>query len=281
MRRRVELLAWLGARLGKPPGMERLARWVAPIDKRARLPEICLVRDGMLFVTRPGVPIGWHIAFFGSYEPDLRKIMRAVLPPGGAAVDIGANIGWHTLLMAGLVGPQGRVLAIEANPSVCDELAKNVRINRLANVDIVPHAAGEREEQLSFMCSRADDPDAGNGYIQPGTDVSGAISVQARPLDAIVSESGLARLDLIKIDVEGFEWPVLCGGEQTIAKFRPYVIFEFDAAYASRGGGSAALLRDFFARYNYRLYASGRNWAARVELSTWPDCANIVAIPRE
>lgn len=277
---RVELLAWLGTRIGKPPGFERVARWIAPMDRFADLPEICVVRDGMLFVTRIGVPIGWHVALFGSYEPELRAVMRALLPPGGIAVDAGANVGWHTLLMARLVGVEGRVLAAEANPSVSAELARNIQINRLPQVEILAHALGEAEGTLAFLDLPADDPGAASAHVVAGgSSCAKTISVRVRPLDAIVHEAGFERLDFIKMDVEGYEWPVLQGSREAIAKFRPAIVFEFDAAYAPRGGGSGPLLWEFFARQEYRLYAIGRNWAAQVEPMRWPNCANILALP--
>jgi len=91
----------------------------------------------------------------------------------------------------------------------------------------------------------------------------------------------LERLDLIKIDVEGFEWPVLRGGEETIAKFRPFIVFEHDARFAARGGGSPRLLADFFVRHGYRLFAIGRTWTQAVDRDHWPDCADLWAIPSE
>ncbi len=69
----------------------------------------------------------WHIGFFRSYEPELRDIIRIVLPPGGVAIDVGANVGWHTRLMAKLLGPHGRVLAMKPNRSVREHLLRNIR----------------------------------------------------------------------------------------------------------------------------------------------------------
>ena len=66
------------------------------------------------------------------------------------------------------------------------------------------------------------------------------------------------RVDLVKIDVEGFEWPVLKGAEQTISRFRPHIVFEYLVEYAGRGGGTPQLLDDFFARHRYLLFALGR-----------------------
>lgn len=278
MRRRAEILAWIGSRIGKPPGYERIVRRLMPIEKCASFPDICLVRDGNLFITRPGLPLGWHVAFFGSYEPELRDIIRTVLPSAGVAVDIGANVGWHTLLMARQVGPQGRVIAIEPNPSTGAQLLRNVRLNGFQQVQIGPYAVGSAERSVDFYGPDADDLGSASSHIVSDPTAT-TIQVDCRTLDGIASEHRLERLDLLKIDVEGFEWPVLQGGEQTIAQFRPCILFEFDSAYAGRGGGTPRLFVEFFRQHGYSVFSVGRNWAQRLELSTWPDCANILATP--
>jgi Methyltransferase FkbM domain len=148
-------------------------------------------------------------------------------------------------------------------------------------VEIVPYALADAEGTLPFHGPDADDPDSGNGHVvRDGAEPRpGIIPVEARRLDSMVSAAGIERLDLIKIDVEGFEWPVLQGAEQTIANFRPHIVFEYDAAYAPRGGGSAPALADFFRRHGYRLFAVRRTWAEPVREDSWPDCANIWAAP--
>jgi FkbM family methyltransferase len=282
MRRRLEFLAWIGSRVGKPPGFERAARWIASMERCGSLPELCLVRDGMLFITRPGVPIGWHVVCFGSYEPELRRIMSGLLPSGGIAIDVGANVGWHTLLMSHIVGPQGRVLAIEPNPSVCVELRRNLQINRVQNVEVIACAAGDTDGLLSFLAPAASEPGAASGHVVATSETGhGIVSVPARTLDAVVTETNVDRLDFVKLDIEGYEWPALRGAEKTIARFRPSIVFEFDAAYAPRGGGSSEVLSDFFARFGYRLYSIGRNWSEHVEPGAWPNCANMLALPSE
>jgi FkbM family methyltransferase len=276
-----ELLALIGRRIGKPRGWERIVRLFVSPEKCATIPELCLVRDGSVFLAQPAVQIGWHVAFFGSYEPEIRDIFRTVLPLGGVALDIGANVGWHTLLMARLVGDQGRVLAAEPNPSVRKRLLNNLNLNRFNQVDVVPYAIADTEGTVEFFGPEADDGDSGNGYIvnDGSTAPQETIRVETRRLDAIVAAAQINRLDLIKIDVEGFEWPVLQGGEQTITKFRPHIILEYDANYASRGGGSPSAVLEFFREHGYRLFTIGRTWATAVELSNWPDCANIWAVP--
>jgi hypothetical protein len=88
----VQLLAWLGNRFGKPRGFERVVRYFASPEKCKDLSELCLVRDGMVFLARPGVQVDWHVLFFGTYEPEVRRVFRTVLPLGGVALDVGANV---------------------------------------------------------------------------------------------------------------------------------------------------------------------------------------------
>lgn len=278
MRRRAELLAWLGNRLGKPPGFERVVRFLAPPERCAGLGEVCLVRDGSLFRTRLGLPLGWHIGFFGSYEPELRDIMRAVLPAGGTAIDIGANAGWHTLLMAQRVGARGQVLAVEPNPSVREHLRRNIAVNRLEQIEIVGAALAEAKGTLNFFAPDADDPASASGHVVADAVASpDAVRVEASTLDILAAERKLDRLDLVKIDAEGFEWPILQGAQTSIARFRPYIIFEFDRAYAAPGRDSGSLFAEFFKRHDYRLFAVGRNGSELID--AWPVSANIFAVP--
>jgi FkbM family methyltransferase len=279
--RSAEWAAWIGNRIGKPPGFERVARWFAPPEKCGGLPELCLARDGFVFLARRGMPVEWHVSFFGSYEPEIRAIFRAVLPMGGVALDIGANVGWHTLLMASLVGSGGRVLAAEANPSVRQRLQDNLNLNRFKQVEVVPYAMADTEGMMEFYAPEGDDPDSGNGYVvTPGRAArTGTVRVESRRMDSIIRSSGIDRLDVIKIDVEGFEWPVLRGGEETIARFRPHVVFEYNTVYASRGGGTPKLMAEFFRTHRYRLFAIGRNWNEAIGGDHWPDCADIWAVP--
>lgn len=277
------LVAWLGNAMGKPPGFERIVRWFASPEKCRHLPEMCLLREGFVFLARPAVQLDWHVMFFGTYEPEVRCIFRTLLPPDGVAVDVGANVGWHTLLMASLVGANGRVLAVEANPAIRQRLIENLRMNHFNNVEVIPCALANSEEPMNFYAPPVYSPDSGNGYvISPDpTPRTNSIRVQARRLDAIVEHSGIKRLDLIKIDVEGFEWRVLQGGHETIAKFRPHIVFEYNSEFVRRGGGTPALIGDFLRNQGYRLFAVGKNCAEAIEEDRWPQCADIWAAPFE
>lgn len=279
-----EIIAWIGQRIGKPPGWERVVRILVPPAKCSNMREICVAKDGIAFIAQPAVPLGWHIAFFGTYEPELREIFRSVLPVGGVAVDVGANVGWHTLLMAKLVGKSGRVIAAEANPSVRMRLVENLSINRFRNTDVIPYAISDIQGTVEFFGPEAGDASSGDGHVVINAATNEQFSllrVETRPIDILDAIAQIQRLDLIKIDVEGYEWPVLLGAEQTIKKFRPHIIFEFNLDYISRGAGTIQLFTEFFQRHRYRLFAIGRNWAYAIDQTDWPQCADIWAVPMD
>jgi hypothetical protein len=134
---------------------------------------------------------------------------------------------------------------------------------------------------MDFYAPAANDLDSGNGHVVeagPG-EYGGTIRVETRRMDTIVSAAGVERLDLIKIDVEGFEWPVLRGGESTITKFRPHIVFEYNAESASRGGGTPELISNFLRTHRYRLFAIRQNWADEIEGDKWPRSGDIWAVP--
>jgi len=282
-KQRAAVMAWLGPMIGKPPGWERLMRRIVPLADCSRLSQGWIRREGVSFLAKPSVPIGYHVTFFGTYEAELRALMRRYLAPGGVAMDVGANVGWHTLLMAQLVGPGGRILAVEANPSVRERLAEHLQANRVTNVTIVPSALGNQVGVLRFLAPPVDSMGAGDGHVagEKDKDSRHIVEAEVTTLDVVVEREGLRRLDFVKIDVEGFEWPVLQGASATLAKFRPIVCFEFDAVYTGRGEGKASLLRGFFGDLNYELSVITRNGPRTLGADAWPDCADIWAVPCE
>lgn len=277
----MDLLGYIGRTMGKPPGWERVVRRLVPPEKCRTLQDLLVFRDGALFLAQPSLPLGWNVALFGTYEPQLRDLMRGILSTGCVAIDVGANTGWHSLLMALLVGHQGSVLAIEANPSVREILSFNLHVNKLSQVHILPFAAAASEGEVKFFAPKADDADSGNGHVaceEVGTG-SEIVPVRSRTLDQMVTEQALKRCDLIKIDVEGYEWPVLQGAQKTITEFRPAVAFEYVPEYAQRGGGSPGLFTEYFSSLNYRLFTIQRNWLESASEASWQGSTDFWAVP--
>lgn len=150
------------------------------------------------------------------------------LEKGCVCLDVGANIGLTAFFMSNHV-PEGAVYAFEPVPATYADLVAGIEYNSLSNVHAYNLALGENTRTVIFR----DIPkfSSGNFQILPGSENSRLlplVEVQSVPLDAFVAIVGLERVDLIKIDVEGFELDVLNGSRRTLQRFRPDVVLEFN-----------------------------------------------------
>lgn len=163
----------------------------------------------------------------GAYEAGVTAALRDRLPADGVALDVGANIGVLSLLM-GRLCPRGRVIAFEPAPDNLAYLRRNVAENALANVTASAIALYDRTGPLSFVFN--EEYPAGS-FVGTGAE---AQAVDGMRLDDWMADSGLARLDLVKLDVEGAERRVLEGARETFARWRPDLIVEVNPAALRR-----------------------------------------------
>jgi FkbM family methyltransferase len=174
-------------------------------------------------VTRHGFRVQGHTAqdiqrclyWFGVWEPSLTAWIAARLRPGDTFVDVGANIGYFSLLAAGLVGSEGRVVAVEASPSTYEQLRGNLALNGPTNVRALKMAAGRAREWLVLY--RGTDDDCGRASLLPRSDRAPEAEIEVAPLDDLIDPAERARLRLVKIDVEGAELSALEGAASLIA----------------------------------------------------------------
>jgi FkbM family methyltransferase len=252
-----DALVRIGRTIGKPTGWERVVRALAPPSRfGGGTPQQTPMPDGYVFPVDPGTLIGWHVRFFGSYEPEVRAQIKRWLTPGGCAADVGANVGWHALLMATIVGPGGRVFAFEPNDSTRERLNVGIHANHLDQIVVDSRALSDRIGTTGFAAPKAGELWDGTGHMTGATgDGPGADgTVSCVTLDAFVAERNLDRLDFLKIDVEGWELSVLRGASHTLAALAPAIVFEYDPAYIARCGGSAAALNACLAAAHYSLF---------------------------
>jgi FkbM family methyltransferase len=186
-----------------------------------------------LIVPRGDANIGEVILATGEYEPRVCAVLDAVLKPGETFVDVGANIGYLTLVGAARVGPTGRVVAIEASPFNVHHLAGTLHRNNLSQVSLLPVAASDAVGILRL------DAGASNAKVAQAADFDPhAAWVPAHPLDQLLAH--LDRLDVLKVDVEGHEAAVLAGARAILARFSPVILLELSPALLKAAGSSAA-----------------------------------------
>lgn len=246
----------------------------------------------------------------GDWEPHIRRYLEAVVRPDWVCLDIGANIGAHTLSLAVLAN-QGRVVAFEADAANFDLLSRNAGAlePEHGGIEAVHLALWDRHGTL--VCGGADEL-AGCSFIaEDGADrasieqrlrtvvsadaIGGTAltvrsgTVSAQPLDAWADENPLPRLDLIKLDVEGAEVRVIRGADSTLRSHQPILAVEYNPACAAAYFGQApdALFRELeprFASIN-ALETDGTltplaDWAAlRARLAAGKGWEDLVCLP--
>lgn len=177
------------------------------------------------YVASDDVGFGGHVILDGIWEPWVTSFMARKLERGMFAADVGANHGYYTVLMADIIGPGGRVLAVEPHPRTSELLRRNVTINGFASwVDVadcaVGHSAGE------FLTLHVPDNEPKNAHVVHGYNEPGALKIRSERLDDLLA--GWPRVDFIKIDVEGAEEAALSGGAMTIERDRPQLLLEYN-----------------------------------------------------
>ena len=177
---------------------------------------------------REGIDLTIYV--LGAFEPDTLAALESLVRPGATVIDVGANIGAHTMHLARLVGEGGRVIAFEPTDFAIEKLRKNLQAN--------PGLERRVEVQQKFLVAEAGAPvdqAVASSWPVDGTEpddaqmgsramnVSGASAVT---LDAAVSGLGNPDIQLIKMDVDGHELEVLQGGRALITRCRPTIVME-------------------------------------------------------
>jgi FkbM family methyltransferase len=179
-----------------------------------------------------------------------------LLPPGGVAIDVGANVGAHALPMARHLGDRGRVIAIEPTAWAVQSLRRNLSLNPALAPMVRVYAAalvapGEplsSEYYSSWPVSGGERQHAVHRGVPHSTDGSVAIT-----LDEVVAREAIARLDVVKIDVDGREMRVLRGAAATLAAFRPSLVLELTPYALGEHGDSLDDLLKLMTQAQYRL----------------------------
>lgn len=213
------------------------------------------VQPNISYVLDPRDLVPLTILRTGDWQPEVWNATASSLSEGSVYFDVGAHIGYFTMKAAAQVGKTGRVVAFEPNPETLLLLRDNVKANRFDNVIVEPVACTDREQTLTLYAASIANTGA-SSLARDNANISAEpprpFSVRGRPIDDVVRELGLTRVDAIKIDVEGAEVGVLRGALNTLKRFHPKVVAEVVArqlaSFQTTPEELAALMRD--AGYN-------------------------------
>jgi FkbM family methyltransferase len=234
-------------------------------------------RHGTMMYNVNDAFIGRSLDLYGEWCDDEAFVLSHILSPGDVVVDVGANIGTHTVFFAQKVSAIGLVVAFEPQRLVFQTLCGNVALNGLTNVITFQAAVGAVRGQLTFP--PIDPRVQFNFGAVSGTQGGAGEVVDVVPID----ELALPRCTLLKVDVEGMEAKVIEGAKDTIARCRPALFLENDTVDRSREVLEAVESIGYKAFWHIASYYSPKNFFGNPEnvFGRYQPEANVLCVPKE
>jgi FkbM family methyltransferase len=238
--------------------LARLAYWVVHLARAAAgySDRAIVKRDGLRYDLDLSDGIDFAI-YLGMFERGTRNALKALVKPGSVVLDIGANIGVHTMLLAELVGASGRVLSFEPSEYGVRKLRRNLGLNPELAGRVTPvHCflgATEGAAVPDGIFSRwplADSKGVHQKHLGLAMPTNGA---PGRTIDGILAELGARSVQLVKMDVDGFESEVLRGARALLSS-RPIFVLELSPYVLDERGSSLEELLGFFIPNGYRFF---------------------------
>jgi FkbM family methyltransferase len=194
--------------------------------------------------------------YLETHDPDVTDLLCKYIKPGFTVVDAGAHIGYFTLLISRLVGPRGKVFALEPLPKNIRRLEEHLSWNHCnQNTQIFPFALAEQDGEEKFLYfdistigRLASSESKSNIVAQPPS----CITVKCRSLDALFQNLNIELLDFVKIDVEGAEFRALQGMSKILNMYRPKLLIE---VHNEKNIGE---IFNFLEKRDYRAYINGK-----------------------
>ncbi len=238
--------------------MTKAVRWIyshRSLLKRLipiRRPLLLDLADFKMYVRLDDWAVGARIAVKRNYEAHVTATMRSLLQRDMVVVDVGANIGYYTLLAASKVGNTGKVIAFEPSSQNCDLLRMSIAANNFSSVIVHSCAVADTDRVVGFNMSDS------NGAINRKNPIESAYQVQAVKLDTFLK--GESRIDLVKLDIEGAEGLALRGMQSLLQDHRPTIFTEFSpAALETNYGITPRQYLSILFDLGYELFVIDRN----------------------
>jgi FkbM family methyltransferase len=217
-----------------------------------------------------------YLYLFGTWEPRMTQWLSRRLGPGDTFVDVGANIGYFSVLASHLVGPRGHVVAIEASRTFQDRLAQNARLNGCTNIRAVHTAVSDKQQTLTFILASSANMGA-NSIVPYDGPAESTFAIEAFPLPDVLEEDEITRARVIKIDVEGAEGSVVRGMAPILERLRPdaEVTVEVTPDRMEQLGDSVEELLDTMRIAGFHTYRLANDYAAATYPTALQDAAAV------
>jgi len=206
-------------------------------------------RDGIQYELDLSDLVDWYI-YFGFKEPS-RMILYKLVKDGSIIMDIGANVGDISMHFAQYTGDKGQVHSFEPDPTNFSRITKNLSLNNFKNIQLNNVGLGSQQAHLKMIVR--DEHNRGMNQLVKEKVKEGEIGIEIIKLDDYIAAKGIIHIDLIKIDVEGFDFEVLNGASNTLDTIKPDLFIELDDRCLKKQGSSARELVAFLNSKSYLI----------------------------
>lgn len=198
----------------------------------------------------PASNFGSRLMAEGNYEPDLTQACRSLLREGDTFFDVGGNEGWFSMVVCRSVGPTGRAFVVEPQERLWSVILENASLNRFANLTLLPFGVARKEGVVPMNLY----PSLNSGSSNFGSGKRRFDKVQrvtVMPLEKLIDQSGADRIDLMKIDIEGFELEALKSAGRHLGSTIRRLVVEIHPPLLKARGESEEQVRDLLAECGY------------------------------
>ncbi|MGE5478800.1 MAG: FkbM family methyltransferase [Chloroflexota bacterium] len=218
---------------------------------------------------------------FGDFEISTELALRKIVKQDDVVIDIGANVGYLSLILSKLTGPAGKVFAFEPEPNNFKAFIKNIDLNGFTNIIPSQSAISDIKGVLKLFLASGNNRGMHSTIFDEKTLSADFVETPSLPLDDFVQENDLKKLDLVKIDVEGAELQVLKGMNKTLNTLRPKIIIELnDDAQKANNYSNTQLIKYISETFNYKCYKISEDGALIDEITNADNLnENAVCIP--
>jgi len=232
----------------------RLAKLMAIVVSFTRNPTKTKTINGITYELDLREVIDSSLYFTNTYEVKIDRLFDKYVKPGSTVIDIGANIGLHTLRSALLTGEKGKVIAIEPSTWAINKLRQNLELNPDLNriVEIRHHALGDKIELLITLGFQS-------SYRLNGKNKIYSEVIDVLTLDSIADQNSLKHVDFMKIDVDGHELHILRGAKNMLSLSKPVLVVEFTPSYSNTYLSELAEIIEFLALLGYQALTDEEN----------------------
>src|SRR5262245_52722108 len=224
--------------------VQNYPNWLKGVDREV----VVNTHHGFPLRCDRGDYIGQIIIETGEWEPLVSRTISAAIDQGDVAIDIGANIGYDTLLMSRATGDRGLVLSFEPDPSNLRMLYDNLRLNAVRNVAVQNMALSDVTGWVELAADFSGN--VGQAHLRPTAVSRNTRRIMAVRLDSLIQLVDGENIALVKLDIEGFEYKALRGMGDLLSRVR-YVITEVDNEFLRECGSSAKQLFELMAQNGF------------------------------